>query len=154
MERPGAAAVGHLPPERLKASAGRKKAAQQQPAESETFFRCGAGVAMELPQELRGVQAIQQEIAVAERESGLADLRRSQPVAVLERDIEQVRGTALPSCEERYIETTRQDWVTALEISAYSLVAVARAAEPLLAEGAAWSPSPITPPRRWCPSTT
>jgi enoyl-[acyl-carrier protein] reductase I len=35
----------------------------------------------------------------------------------------------------RYIETTRQDWLTALEISAYSLVAVARAAEPLLNEG-------------------
>ncbi len=35
----------------------------------------------------------------------------------------------------RYIETTRQDWITALEISAYSLVAVARAAEPLLREG-------------------
>jgi enoyl-[acyl-carrier protein] reductase I len=35
----------------------------------------------------------------------------------------------------RYIETTREDWLTALEISAYSLVAVAREAEPLLGEG-------------------
>ena len=35
----------------------------------------------------------------------------------------------------RYIETTRNDWVTALEVSAYSLLAVAREAEPLLAEG-------------------
>ena len=35
----------------------------------------------------------------------------------------------------RYIETTRDDWRTALEISAYSLVAVAREAEPLLGEG-------------------
>jgi enoyl-[acyl-carrier protein] reductase I len=35
----------------------------------------------------------------------------------------------------RYIETTRDDWRTALEISAYSLVAVAREAEPLLPEG-------------------
>lgn len=35
----------------------------------------------------------------------------------------------------RYIETTRNDWMTALEISAYSLLAVAREAEPLLAEG-------------------
>jgi enoyl-[acyl-carrier protein] reductase I len=35
----------------------------------------------------------------------------------------------------RYIETTRQDWLTALEISAYSLVSVAREAEPLLREG-------------------
>lgn len=37
--------------------------------------------------------------------------------------------------EGRYIETTRDDWRTALEISAYSLVSVAREAEPLLSEG-------------------
>src|SRR6476661_3500903 len=35
----------------------------------------------------------------------------------------------------RYIETSRADWLLALEISAYSLVAVARGAEPLLGEG-------------------
>jgi enoyl-[acyl-carrier protein] reductase I len=35
----------------------------------------------------------------------------------------------------RYLDTTREDWLTALEVSAYSLVAVARGAEPLLAEG-------------------
>ncbi len=35
----------------------------------------------------------------------------------------------------RYIDTTRADWLTALEISAYSLVAVARHAEPLLEPG-------------------
>jgi enoyl-[acyl-carrier protein] reductase I len=39
--------------------------------------------------------------------------------------------------EGRYIETTREDWQTALGISAYSLVAVAREAEPLLREGSA-----------------
>jgi len=41
-----------------------------------------------------------------------------------------------PAMDGRYIETTRDDWRTALEVSAYSLVSVARAAEPLLsAEG-------------------
>jgi enoyl-[acyl-carrier protein] reductase I len=35
----------------------------------------------------------------------------------------------------RYIDTTRDDWRTALEVSAYSLVSVARAAEPLLVNG-------------------
>jgi enoyl-[acyl-carrier protein] reductase I len=35
----------------------------------------------------------------------------------------------------RFIETTREDWKTALDISAYSLVTVARYAEPLLNEG-------------------
>jgi enoyl-[acyl-carrier protein] reductase I len=35
----------------------------------------------------------------------------------------------------RYVDTSRQDWLTALDISAYSLVSVARHAEPLLSEG-------------------
>jgi enoyl-[acyl-carrier protein] reductase I len=35
----------------------------------------------------------------------------------------------------RFIETSREDWKTALDISAFSMVAVARAAEPLLKEG-------------------
>lgn len=40
-----------------------------------------------------------------------------------------------PAMEGRYIDTTRDDWVTALEISAYSLVTAASAAEPLMSEG-------------------
>ena len=42
-----------------------------------------------------------------------------------------------PAMDGRYIETTRDDWLTALEISAFSLVAVAREAEPLLNEESA-----------------
>jgi enoyl-[acyl-carrier protein] reductase I len=38
--------------------------------------------------------------------------------------------------EGRYIDTTREDWLTALEVSAFSLVSVARRAEPLLSEDA------------------
>jgi enoyl-[acyl-carrier protein] reductase I len=41
-----------------------------------------------------------------------------------------------PALEGRYIDTERDHWLTALEVSAYSLVAAARRAEPLLAEGA------------------
>ena len=37
--------------------------------------------------------------------------------------------------EGRYLDTKREDWLLALEISAYSLVAVTQAAEPLLAPG-------------------
>jgi enoyl-[acyl-carrier protein] reductase I len=37
----------------------------------------------------------------------------------------------------RYIDTTRDDWLTALEVSSYSFLAVAREAESLLPEGAA-----------------
>lgn len=40
-----------------------------------------------------------------------------------------------PAMDGRFIETAREDWKTALDVSAYSLVAVARAAEPLLSEG-------------------
>jgi len=42
-----------------------------------------------------------------------------------------------PAMEGRYIDTTRDDWMTALEISTFSLVAVAQAAEPLMSEGGA-----------------
>jgi enoyl-[acyl-carrier protein] reductase I len=38
--------------------------------------------------------------------------------------------------EGRYVDTARADWMTALEVSAYSLVAIARRAEPLLNPGA------------------
>ncbi|MEM6454185.1 MAG: enoyl-ACP reductase [Acidobacteriota bacterium] len=41
-----------------------------------------------------------------------------------------------PAMDGRYVDTTRDDWVTALEISAYSLVAVAQRALPLFAENA------------------
>ena len=40
-----------------------------------------------------------------------------------------------PAMDGRYVDTTREDWLTALEVSAYSLVAVARYAEPLLGDG-------------------
>ncbi|MFQ5350818.1 MAG: enoyl-ACP reductase [Thermoanaerobaculia bacterium] len=42
-----------------------------------------------------------------------------------------------PALEGRYIDTERDHWLTALEVSAYSLVAAARRAEPLLSEDAA-----------------
>lgn len=35
----------------------------------------------------------------------------------------------------RYVDTCREDWLTALDVSAYSLVAAARGAEPLFREG-------------------
>lgn len=42
-----------------------------------------------------------------------------------------------PAMDGRYIDTTRDDWMTALEVSAYSLVTAAQRAEPLLAEDGA-----------------
>lgn len=40
-----------------------------------------------------------------------------------------------PAMEGRFIETTAEDWNTALNVSAYTLVSAARHAEPLLREG-------------------
>jgi enoyl-[acyl-carrier protein] reductase I len=74
------------------------------------------------------------------------DVTREEELAATFVDLRETWGTLdyvvhsiafapRPAMDGRYIETTKQDWLTALEISAYSLVAVARAAEPLLNEG-------------------
>lgn len=75
------------------------------------------------------------------------DVTREEELAALFADLSEAWGSIdyivhsiafapRPAMDGRYIETTRDDWVTALEVSAYSLVGVARHAEPLLAEGA------------------
>ena len=74
------------------------------------------------------------------------DVTREEELAATFADLKETWGTLdyvvhsigfapRAAMDGRYIETTKQDWLTALEISAYSLVAVARAAEPLLTEG-------------------
>jgi enoyl-[acyl-carrier protein] reductase I len=74
------------------------------------------------------------------------DVRAEADIAALFADLQEAWGSLdylvhsiafapRPAMDGRYIETTREDWVTALEVSAYSLVAAARAAEPLLAPG-------------------
>lgn len=40
-----------------------------------------------------------------------------------------------PAMDGRYLDTTRKDWLSALEVSAYSLVQVVRYAEPLMGPG-------------------
>ncbi len=74
------------------------------------------------------------------------DVTQEEELAELFADLSQAWGSIdyivhsiafapRPAMDGRYVETTRDDWVTALEVSAYSLVAVARHAEPLLSEG-------------------
>jgi enoyl-[acyl-carrier protein] reductase I len=74
------------------------------------------------------------------------DVTREEELAALFADLKEAWGgldyvvhsigfAPRAAMDGRYIDTTRQDWVTALEISAYSLVSVARHAEPLLSEG-------------------
>jgi enoyl-[acyl-carrier protein] reductase I len=74
------------------------------------------------------------------------DVRNEADLAAMFADLQAVWGSLdylvhaiafapRPAMEGRYLDTTREDWLTALEISAYSLVAVVRGAEPLLAKG-------------------
>jgi enoyl-[acyl-carrier protein] reductase I len=85
-------------------------------------------------------------VGMPERRLYSCDVTREDELRAMFEDLRAVWGTLdyvvhsiafapRPAMDGRYIETTRQDWLTALEISAYSLVSVAREAEPLLREG-------------------
>ncbi len=62
-----------------------------------------------------------------------ADLR--QAWGSLDAVVHSIAFAPRAAMDGRYIETTRADWLLALEISAYSLLAVAREAEPLMSPG-------------------
>ncbi len=70
----------------------------------------------------------------AEMEALFADLRTAW--GRIDGIVHAIAFAPRPALEGRYIETERDHWLIALEVSAYSLVAAARHAEPLLAEGA------------------
>jgi enoyl-[acyl-carrier protein] reductase I len=74
------------------------------------------------------------------------DVTREEDLTALFEDLKSAWGTLdylvhsiafapRAAMDGRYIDTSRDDWRTALEISAYSLVSVARHAEPLLNPG-------------------
>src|SRR5688500_11696389 len=87
-----------------------------------------------LTREMAGVRLSQCDVT---REEDLAatfgDLREAW--GGLDFVVHSIAFAPRPAMDGRYIETTREDWITALDVSAYSLVAVARHAEPLLNEG-------------------
>lgn len=68
-----------------------------------------------------------------ELQATFADLKESW--GSLDYVVHSIAFAPRTAMDGRYIDTTRDDWRTALEISAYSLVSVARAAEPLLVNG-------------------
>lgn len=68
-----------------------------------------------------------------ELQAMFADLKESW--GSLDYVVHSIAFAPRTAMDGRYIDTTRDDWRTALEVSAYSLVSVARAAEPLLGEG-------------------
>ena len=56
--------------------------------------------------------------------------------------------------EGEFVNTSRSGWTTALNVSAYSLVAMAQRARHLMPTAAPSSRSPTTAPRRSCRATT
>ncbi|MBB6098916.1 enoyl-[acyl-carrier protein] reductase I [Deinobacterium chartae] len=69
-----------------------------------------------------------------------ADLERlfgriEQEMGRLDYVVHAVAFAPRAAMEGRFVDTTSEDWNTALNVSAYSLVAIARHAEPLMAEG-------------------
>jgi enoyl-[acyl-carrier protein] reductase I len=68
-----------------------------------------------------------------EMEAMFSDLRDAW--GGLDHVVHAIAFAPRPAMDGRYVDTTREDWLTALEVSAYSLVAVARHAEPLLGDG-------------------
>ncbi len=83
---------------------------------------------------MQGARLYQVDVTVEDELKGLfADL--GQAWGSFDYLVHAIAFAPRPAMDGRYIETTRDDWVTALEISAYSLVSAAREAEPLLNEG-------------------
>lgn len=89
-----------------------------------------------LTRDMPGVRLSQCDVTREEElEATFGDIR--QAWGGLDFVVHSIAFAPRTAMDGRYIETTRQDWLTALDISAYSLVAVARHAEPLLNEGGA-----------------
>jgi enoyl-[acyl-carrier protein] reductase I len=87
-----------------------------------------------LTREMPGTRLYQCDVTREEElEATFADLKETW--GTLDYVVHSIGFAPRAAMDGRYIETTKADWLTALEISAYSLVAVARAAEPLLTEG-------------------
>ena len=88
-----------------------------------------------LPQDMPGTRLYSCDVTREEELAAMfSDLREAW--GSLDYVVHSIAFAPRPAMDGRYIETTRDDWRTALEVSAYSLVSVARAAEPLLNPGA------------------
>jgi enoyl-[acyl-carrier protein] reductase I len=87
-----------------------------------------------LTRDMPGTRLYQCDVTQEEELQGMfSDLRDTW--GSLDYVVHSIAFAPRTAMDGRYIETTRDDWRTALEISAYSLVSVARAAEPQLSEG-------------------
>jgi len=93
-----------------------------------------AGELEKLTADMAGTRLYQCDVTNAdEMEAAFSDLAAAW--GRLDFVVHAIAFAPRPAMDGRYVDTTREDWLTALEISAYSLVAVARHAEPLLVEG-------------------
>ncbi|MEM6793996.1 MAG: enoyl-ACP reductase [Acidobacteriota bacterium] len=94
------------------------------------------GEVEKLTRDMEGVRLYQVDVTDPDQLSAMfEDLREAW--GQLDQIVHSIAFAPRAAMEARYVDTTRDDWVTALEISAYSLVAVAQHAEPLLVEGSA-----------------
>ncbi len=93
------------------------------------------GEVEKLTKDIAGARLYQVDVTREDELKGLfADL--STAWGSLDALVHAIAFAPRSAMDGRYVETTRDDWVTALEISAYSLVAAAREAEPLFTEDA------------------
>ncbi|MEO1368646.1 MAG: enoyl-ACP reductase [Acidobacteriota bacterium] len=93
------------------------------------------GEVEKLTAEMEGVRLYQVDVTQPEELAGMfSDLKDAW--GTLDGIVHSIAFAPRAAMDGRYVDTTRDDWVTALETSAYSLVAVAQHAEPLLADDA------------------
>ena len=87
-----------------------------------------------LTADMENARLYQVDVTNADELSGMfADLKEAW--GSIDYIVHSIAFAPRDAMEGRYIDTVRDDWVTALEVSAFSLVSVAREAEPLMAEG-------------------
>lgn len=88
-----------------------------------------------LTQDIEGARLYQVDVTnPGELDGMVADLKESW--GQLDYAVHSIAFAPREAMDGRYIDTTRDDWVTALEVSAYSLVAAAQALEDLFTDTA------------------
>ena len=95
-----------------------------------------AGTLAKLTKDMEGARTYPVDVTQpGEVEAMMADLEEAW--GSIDYIVHSIAFAPRPAMDGRYIDTTRDDWVTALEVSSYSLVQAAQAAERLLVPGGA-----------------
>lgn len=92
------------------------------------------GEVEKLTRDIEGARLYQVDVTQPEELSGMFDDLESAWGSI-DYLVHSIAFAPREAMEGRYIDTRREDWLTALDVSAYSLVSVARESERLLSEG-------------------